>query len=398
MKILYVTPYSPWPPDRGSPMRAYGVLNLLARRHDVTVALMSASADECSLFKNGGGRKVHCAVLRPGKAPLYRCLTSSLLERYRPIPAFFSCARGEYATDFQNLVSRCRPDLIWFFRFNPVWQAACRRFSVPVVADMDDFESKSYLRTAHALSGPSSLFARADYFRFVSAQRKAAQACDVVLVANPQDIDEAAAMTGKLVRALPNAFDYSTIPSFESIPERRAVFIGHLGYAPNVDGLNWFVREIWPVIRAAVPDAQLDIGGRPGPHTAAWGQQPGVRICGFVEDVRKFSRNASVAVVPIRRGGGTRIKILEAWAMGLPVVTTTVGCEGLGDVDDQTVCIADAPSQFAARCADLMLNPEKGRTIARAAFQYGRTHFDWSTVEPELEAAINAAFTSFRIM
>ena len=396
MKILYVVPHSPWPPDLGARMRDYGVLRLLAQRHDVVVALASNSPRELSLFENGSGRIENRVVLQRNPALLHRRLVSHTWERCRPIRIFNACTYGRFEESLHQLAERTNPDLIWFFRLDTIWQTGCGRFSMPVTVDMDDLESKALLRSIRALTGFPRLLASVDSFQFMRAQRATTQNCNLILIANPLDVAEAAAITGKPVMALPNAFDYSAAPSTDQPRDRRAIFIGHLPYKPNSEGVRWFLDEVWPRIRAEVPDARFDIGGHPSPAVAGWDRESGVQVCGFVEDVGVFSRNAAVAVVPILRGGGTRIKILEAWALGLPVISTSVGCEGLGAVDGQTLWIADTPELFTRRCVELILHPEKGKAIVERAYAYAKLHFDWSTLEPTLEEVIAMAMTGCR--
>ena len=114
-------------------------------------------------------------------------------------------------------------------------------------------------------------------------------------------------------------------------------------------------------------------------------------MCGYVKDVREFTQKAAVSIAPIFSGGGTRIKILEAWAYGIPVVSTTVGCEGLGAVDGQTLMIADTPELFARRCVEMILHPDMSRDLSERAFTYAKSHFAWSNLEPILDEAIASA-------
>jgi len=383
MKILYVTGNSPWPPTIGSRMRSYSIVQMLARQNEVTVALLHGAAREIALFEGDaqrlpGGHVVPAAPVSP-----WRHWRNATFERYRPV--LKSQAYGAYRDGLRVLVERERPDLLWFFRFDAVWNAGCDRYDAPVICDVDDFEAKAHKRAIGLLPLVKRVAATIDYPFLVRAQRAAAQTCDLLLVSNPEDVAEAAATTGRPVRVAPNGYDYSTPPDYDRQRQRRIVFFGALNYKPNVDGLCWFVRDIWPKIREAIPDVRLDIAGAPGPAVQLLDQEPGVHLCGFVESIRSFVDSAALLIVPLRMGGGTRIKILEAWALGLPVVSTTVGCEGLDAVNGETLIVADDSDCFSKACIDLVRSPIVGLDMARRAFEFARPRFDWPTLAPRLE-------------
>ena len=262
MRILYITPISPWPPDLGMRMRNSGVLSLLAKRHEVVVALASDSPQEIALFGNARAAVNNRIVLDPNSVSIGSRIIRHTLERYRPRRILHADNYGLFGDSLARLIEQIRPDLVWFFRFESAWRTACGRLSAPVVADMDDLESRANARAISSMRGFRRLLASADYYWFVRSQRNVAKYCDVVLVANPRDAEEAAIVTGKEVLALPNAFDYSVAPDDHAPRLRRAIFIGALAYKPNREGLGWFIRKVWPLIRAQVPDARLDIGGR----------------------------------------------------------------------------------------------------------------------------------------
>lgn len=143
------------------------------------------------------------------------------------------------------------------------------------------------------------------------------------------------------------------------------VFVGSLTYEPNIDGLEHFVAEVLPRVRAAVPDAVLRIVGQGDePRVTALAAAPGVELVGQVPSVTPELARAAAAVVPLRFGGGTRIKILEALAHGVPVVSTTVGAEGLGVRHEEHALIADTPDDLAAACVRILRDPALGAQLA----------------------------------
>jgi glycosyltransferase involved in cell wall biosynthesis len=149
-------------------------------------------------------------------------------------------------------------------------------------------------------------------------------------------------------------------------------FIGQQTYGPNADGSAWLVEEVLPHLRALVPDVRLRVVGDAPEGVRALGLVDAVTVTGLVPDVADELARADVAVVPIRYGGGTRIKILEAFAHRIPVVSTTVGAEGLDVQDGEHLLIADDPQSFAKACATLLTDVELRRRLVAAA------HDRWS--------------------
>ena len=169
------------------------------------------------------------------------------------------------------------------------------------------------------------------------------------------------------------AFSPSPLPG----PE-RVVITASLGYQPNVDGVQWFVDEVWPAVRAAQPTIQLDVVGRnPTPDVLALHGRDGVSVYADVESVEPFLARARVALVPLRVGSGTRLKALEAMASGRPVVGTTIGLEGLGVVPGVQACVADDPAQFAASVLELLSSDARAQAMAVAGRRYVEEHHDW---------------------
>ena len=370
-------------------MRSNNIIRLLAQQHEVSVALLNDTAAEMRAFEEYAPNSLpHCLVPRvpPSQWKYVRTVT---LERYRSV--LQSLNLGTYCDGLRDLAGRVRPDLIWFFRLNAAWGAGCDRYAAPVVCDVDDLESKARSRAVRLLPHVKRVPAAFDSPLFLRAQRAAARNCDLLLVSNPDDVEEAAALTGRPTQAAPNGYDFSTPPVFGRVPAERIVFYGALRYGPNLDGLDWFIQSVWPRIRRMLPEVRLDVAGTSDSAMQRLANEPGVHLCGFVESIRAFVDDAALLIVPLRMGGGTRIKIIEAWALGLPVVSTTVGCEGLDARDGETLMVADDPGTFAEACVRLIGEPNLGVSMARRAFEFARRRFDWEVLAPVLERALISA-------
>ena len=175
--------------------------------------------------------------------------------------------------------------------------------------------------------------------------------------------------------------------------ERRAhlVFTGSMDWLPNEDGMLYFVREILPRIRQEEPDVTLSIVGRaPTPAVTRLAELSGVEVTGRVDDVRPHVAAGEVYVVPLRIGGGTRLKIFEAMSMGKAVVSTTVGAEGLPVTPGRDIVIEDGPAPFAGAVVRMIRHPEMRERIAAQARQLVVQRYDWAAVADGFEEALAA--------
>jgi glycosyltransferase involved in cell wall biosynthesis len=171
------------------------------------------------------------------------------------------------------------------------------------------------------------------------------------------------------------------------------VFTGSMDWMPNEDAIVWFTEAILPLVRAQVPDVTLTVVGRNPPvRVQALGERdPSVRVTGRVDDVRPYVERSAVFVVPIRIGGGTRLKIYEAMAMERPVVSTTVGAEGLPVRDGVDAVLADEPQAFADAVVALLRHPARARAIGQEAAAVVRARYGWGAVAADFAAQCEAA-------
>ena len=187
------------------------------------------------------------------------------------------------------------------------------------------------------------------------------------------------------VDVIPNGVDtqvYQPLPQGSAPPS--LLFIGKMSYPPCTDAALYFCREILPGIRHVIGNVETWIVGREPPPEVMRLQGDGVHITGWVDDVVPYYRRAAVCVVPLRAGGGTRLKILEAMALGRAVVSTTVGCEGLDVVDGEHLLIADSPEQFAEKTVRLLTDGALYQAIATNARQLVVTRYDWDAIARQL--------------
>ena len=202
-------------------------------------------------------------------------------------------------------------------------------------------------------------------------------AYDLVVV--PSEAD--AAILGLEVAVVPNGVDPARFRPTPIPPDPVLVFTGSLNWQPNIDGLSWFCRDIFPIVRRCVPDARLDVVGRhPLPEVRALATLPGVELRADVPSVVPWLEAARLAVVPLRIGSGTRLKALEAMAAGRPVVGTTIGLEGLAVEDGVQALVADDAATFAKRVVEVVGDDALAQRVAAAGAAHARVRFAWDRI------------------
>jgi glycosyltransferase involved in cell wall biosynthesis len=251
-----------------------------------------------------------------------------------------------------------------------------------VVVDSHNIDydlARQYARDSSSLF--RRLYAEANWRKLRREELAIYREADGVYLCGPSDerrlLDE---VPGVRTAVIPNAADleYYQPCSNDPAPDgRTVVFFGHLSYPPNVDGVNHFLRDIWPRIAKAHSKARCKIiGGQPPPSLLALAG-PRVEVTGFVQDLRPHLAAAAAVVVPLRQGGGTRLKIVEAMAMGKAIVSTTLGAEGIQAVPGRDILVEDQPANFGDAVNRLLAEPDLAARIGRSARQLAVERYGW---------------------
>ncbi len=272
-----------------------------------------------------------------------------------------------------------------------------KQIAVPSVLFTHNVEAEIWRRHAETETGwLKKRLLHSQWLRMRQFEAKTLTRFDRILAVS--DVDKTTlqtlypdAMSGTPVSVVPTGVDtryFADVPSEPTNP-RRLVFIGSMDWLPNVDAVTQFVREILPRIRQAEPDVTFAIVGRaPTPAVKQLAEVPGVQVTGRVEDIRPYLAAAAVNVVPLRIGGGTRLKIFEAMAAGRATVSTSIGAEGLPAEHGRHLLLADDSAAFADAVVALLRNPDMRRAIEFEARALVTSRYDWSVASAHLEQAI----------
>jgi polysaccharide biosynthesis protein PslH len=250
---------------------------------------------------------------------------------------------------------------------------------------------ESMIWERHAKTGKT--FAHHAYFagqakKMLNWERDVCRAVAHVVAVSDVDEQMMRARFGvKSVSSIPTGVDvdYFEKPASASLAH-DLVFVGSMDWMPNIDGMHWFLSEVFPIIRAKRQNCTLAIVGRTPPASIVEaGKTAGITVTGTVPDVRPYLWQSAVSIVPLRIGGGTRLKIFEAMAAGAPVVSTTIGAEGLPVQDGNTIRIGDTAERFAQHCLDLLDRPAMRLAMAETAKRLVVENFSWEQVTRKFE-------------
>jgi glycosyltransferase involved in cell wall biosynthesis len=265
----------------------------------------------------------------------------------------------------------------------PYWEQispACRR----TVLDLHNIESVLHARCA-AVEGPATAFAHR-IFRDASLalERAWLPRFSQVLTTSPSDAEAARAIApGAHVSVYPNALPW--VPQPAPSDEEVVVFSGNMEYHPNLSAVRFFRAEVWPLLRQRWPGLVWRLVGKnPAAVSRFTSDDPRIEVTGEVDDAVRELARARVSVVPLLAGSGTRFKILEAWSAGLPVVSTTIGAEGLPVRDGENLLLADGGPRFAAAVTLVLENSDLRRQLGRAGRLLLEQEFTWDSAWKKL--------------
>jgi polysaccharide biosynthesis protein PslH len=408
LNILCVSHMPASPPRFGAQARVHGLMTQLARRHDLTAAMLvdeEFDSDECRRAMQAYCREVVLIPNPYGRDGLpkrllqFRSLASPRsFERLRvTVPTLQQCLDRVLRTKRFDVVNVEFPYLGHY----DLRQAPPGERPPPLV--VDSHEIAYDLARQFARDGGNAgrrLYAAANWRKLRRDELSTYRNADGVYLCSAMDqrhlLDQ---VPGVRTAVIPNAADveyYQPRPTDPPPDGRTVVYFGLLSTVPNVDAVTHFAREIWPRIAAAHPEARCKIiGGRPPPSLMALAG-PRVELTGFVADLRPHLASAAAVVVPLRLGGGTRLKIVEAMAMGKPVVSTTLGAEGIEALPGRDILIADEPQNFATSVVRLLEDPQLSARVGRSARRLAVECYSWRTVGLTLDRFFREVITARR--
>jgi sugar transferase (PEP-CTERM/EpsH1 system associated) len=371
-------------------VRCYNLLRRIAAQHEVTLATHLHSPEDSEGLPHL--RRI-CARVVTGALQLQSPLRHLPgLARYAlkgwPLELKFRHS-PELALHIAELLRGPMPDILQIEESRMALYSELLPSS-PRTRRVLTFYDIAFAQSARALHLETGLVNKARGWLYAASMRRweprYAQRFDRCITVSDPDRNALLRANARLrVEVVPNGVDthaYQPLPdALEGGQAAPALlFIGRMSYAPCVDAVIWFCREILPLVRQAIPSVELWlVGAEPTPAVLAL-QEPGVHVTGRVDDVRPYYARSAACVVPLRAGGGTRLKILEAMALGRAVVTTTIGCEGLAARAGEQLLVADGASAFADQTVRLLRDDALRAKLVAAGRQLVTTQYDWDAL------------------
>lgn len=390
MKILVLDEWLPSIENSGKSIRTFQLLAPLARKHQITyLAHIDGVAQQEQVQKmEAAGFEVVCV---PRKMP-YDSIPAILLGA---IPALFdpnpiSVTRHfsqDYANKIQELVKTHSFDLVhveWthygvYGRFMP---------NLPQFACTHNVEYLSWTRFVKATTNPvKKLLGIHEGYKLKRFEKNYYSSIDYFSVVSEDDkrlVEKEFALDNVCV--IPNGVAIAPYDEIPNAPiQDRLVYCGSMDAFINQDAVAYFIKEIFPLILKQKPNASFTVIGRDPPESLLKLANAKIQFTGRVKDIRVPLKEGMLEVVPLRIAGGSRLKILEAFAAKIPVLSTTIGAEGLECQDGQEIALADTPAQFAQECVALLDSPQRRSSLFEAGRKLVDEKYDWSRISPLVE-------------
>lgn len=393
-RILWTMPYLPWPITSGGKARQYNLLKAMAQRgHEITLLVQSKTRADADVQAALAPWVKELIVLprRSLKDPrtLWRAAFSPL-----PLLTTINGYAPALTRQFEQLLKREHWDVVQIehsYGLQP-FEAVLRQRRQPFILVEHNVESELGAATYGKWPWWARPLARYDQWRARRWEQHVMQLASLLVAVTESDARKLSAMTTCAPHVVSNGAD---IQGFASVQpdghSQRVLFVGNYEYAPNVDAVEWAMEAVWPRIWQLQPQARFVVCGHALPD--AWRQRwpdPRVEWRGYVDHLPTVQSQSAVFLAPLRFGGGSKLKVLEALAASLPVVSTTEGLSGLGVHAGEQALVADNAEAMAQAVAGLLNEPERAAQMGRKAREYVTAHFDWQACARQLEGAYMA--------
>ena len=393
MKILMLFHLAPYPPDFGAAKRNYHLFTEALKKHEVTVLSLGTPSDEARFRAHFGARcddvtfidirrnrwvnvLLRMLYLLAGRSETWLFHSRAFQESLER-----TCGRHRY-----DLI-QCSMSLLGIYRFPS---------GIPLIGDTHNVEYDTLRRSCRQTR---NLFRKSYYFLQSFALKRdelaTARKIDVLLATSTRDRDLFHEdLPDMRIEVIPNGVDTGFFAAQTDEPEPRTmVFTGLMNYYPNSHGITFFLDRIFPLILESVPDARVYIvGANPSRRLRALASV-NVAVVGHVKGVRPYIARGEISIIPLLIGGGTRLKVLEAMAMRKPIVSTTLGCEGLDIVDGQSAVFADTPQEFAAAVVRLFSDRGLRERLAAKAYEKA-SDYRWESIGTALEGVYQSLLSA----
>ena len=387
MKILFLSRWYPFPPNNGSKLRIYNLLDGLARQHEVSLLSFAAEAEISPQMEKPASPFQEIRVV-PWK-PFDPNSRQSRAGFFSTTPrAYLDTFSQELAGNITEMLSANNFDLVIASQID---MAAYGRYFQNLPAIFEEAEvGILYDQFKKAASPIKRLRYWLTWFKhrqFLASTLQNFKGCTVVS-AQEEKLLATAVPNLPPIQVVPNGVDLSIYQNIREDKEPNTlIFTGALSFKPNYEAMVWFLEEVFPMIRQEIHGARLTITG--DHRRLPLPDSQNVTLTGFIDDIRPLVARSMCSIVPILSGGGTRLKILESMGLGTPVAATSKGAEGLNLVDQEHILLADKPEDFAQAVISLLTETDLNQKLTRNALQLVKDQYNWPVILPQLFDLIN---------
>ena len=397
-RILFLSQCLPFPPHSGVTKRTYHILQELQREFDITLVAFSRrvhQADEASVERAAAAlRKELPRVMEPVRIQADHSLVRKLVNHASSVISrepyiFYEYGDSRFGEELHLATERSLPDMIHLDSLD-LYRWIRELPSLPKACTHHNLESDLLRRQADASNALVKAYIKHQADLVEKIERRECPHFDLNVMTSDIDAERLQALAPAARTAvIPNGVDteyFQPAPEEQVVPGRM-VFLGPTYMFPNRDAVEFFLVESWPQLKKQCPEASLRLVGKNTPEQKAqFERYSDVQCAGHVTDIRPHFAEAAVSIVPIRVGGGTRLKILDSWSMGKAVVSTSVGCEGLETVDGRNILIRDDPLEFADAVVQVLRDRELRERLGREARRTATEVYAWHIVGKKLIA------------
>jgi len=402
VRILNITNQVPYPVISGAPLRTYNILRRFARNHEIYLAAFYATPEQCdgvAHLREFCRDVVTTRVQRLTEVMNVSDVLAAILQGEPPeLRVGFS---RELAAEIQKLTARVDFDIVQIEHgsMGMYLDALPARLQKRAVWVLHDIDFDKFMRISQIERTPAKKIRAWVHGTMMKRwQPRVANRFGLCITMSEPDRQVLLSSNSRLqIHVSPNGVDTQQYqPIADESPTSEMLFIGNMGYEPNVDAANYFCNEVLPLVKKKIADPTLSIVGINPTASVMRLASDRVFVTGSVPDVVPYYRRSRICVVPLRAGSGTRLKILEAMALGRAVVSTPVGCEGLGVRDGENILVADSPELFAHHVVRLLTDCELRARIAARAREFVVESYDWDIITGKLLNALRGVATEDR--
>jgi len=395
MRILFLTQVLPYPLDAGPKIRAYYTLRYLSKQHEVTLLSFVRPGDppEAVEYLRSFCQAVHTVPMRRSRArDAWHLLHSLASETPFLITRDWVPEMTKKISDFGFRISDfdfIHADQLWMAPYALLAKSRIANRKSKTVLDQHNAVFQIPRRLAAQEPNPlKRALLELEWRKMAHYEAETCRRFDRVVWVTLQDYQAVQRQISDSEPQIPNSAVIPICGDPEATPmvarradARRVTFLGGLHYPPNAQGVHWFAEQVFPLVLAQVPDAVLTMIGK-NPSKQILDLKPQIpesslEVTGYVADPKPYLEETAVFVVPLLAGGGMRVKIVDAWMWGLPIVSTTTGAEGIETRPGENILLADTPEAFAQATVHLLQNPDEGQRLAQAGRRWAEQRYNW---------------------